>query len=67
MQRTRQVAQPLGHSEEGTVGALRTEAARITLGSSDLNGFGSVGKTRRAALMHRGLPEPRKVAENSAN
>ncbi|BCK78984.1 hypothetical protein MM35RIKEN_11760 [Vescimonas fastidiosa] len=49
------------------MGALRTEAARITLGSSDLNGFGSVGKTRRAALMHRGLPEPRKAAENSAN
>ena len=51
---------PFGHSERGTVGARYTEAMRITLGSSDLNGFGPVGKTRGAALMHRGLLEPRK-------
>ena len=59
---------PIGHSESGTVGARYKEAMRITLGSSDLNGFGPVGKTRRAALKHRGLLEPRKGADRiSAN
>ena len=37
-------------------------AAGITLRSSDLNGEGLVGETRRAALKHRGLLEPRKGA-----
>ena len=54
---------PIGHSEPGIVQARYKEAVRITLGSSDLNGFGPVGKTRCAALKHRGLLEPRKGAD----
>ena len=60
MRRSRQVPWPDGHSEPGTVEARYNGAAGITLRSSNLNGGSPVGKTRRAALKHRGLLEPRK-------
>ena len=62
MRRSRQVPQSNGHSEPGTVEARYNGAAGITLRSSDLNGEGLVGETRRAALKHRGLLEPHKGA-----
>ena len=62
MRRSRQVPWPDGHSEPGTVEARYNGAAGITLRSSDLNGGSPVGKTRRAALKHRGLLELRKGA-----
>ena len=62
MRRSRQVPQSNGHSEPGRVEARYNGAAGITLGSSDLNGGSLVGKTRRAALKHRGLLELRKGA-----
>ena len=62
MRRSRQVPWPDGHSEPGRVEARYNGAAGITLRSSDLNGGSPVGKTRRAALKHRGLLEPRKGA-----
>ena len=63
MRGSRQVPWPNGHSEPGTVEARYNGAAGITLRSSDLNGEGLVGETRRAALKHRGLLEPRKGAD----
>ena len=63
MRGSRQVPWPNGHSEPGTVEARYNGAAGITLGSSDLNGGSLVGETRRAALKHRGLLEPRKGAD----
>ena len=63
MRGSRRVPWPNGHSEPGTVEARYNGAAGITLRSSDLNSGSPVGKTRRAALKHRGLLEPRKGAD----
>ena len=63
MRGSRQVPWPNGHSEPGAVEARYNGAAGITLRSSDLNGGSPVGETRRAALKHRGLLEPRKGAD----
>ena len=48
MRGSRQVPWSNGHSEPGAVEARHNGAAGITLRSSDLNGEGLVGETRRA-------------------